>query len=145
MEEFNVSTKNRYQLIDITEKVEEIVRESKIKDGLILVFAPHSTAGIVLTENEEGLKEDWLKVLKKLVSGFDPEGKPSASYEASFQHNRIDDNADSHILSGLVGQGKTLAVKDRKLILGTWQQIFLAEFDGPRDRKIIIEILTENQ
>jgi len=66
-----------------------------------------------------------------LVSGFD------------FQHNRIDNNADSHILSGLVGQGKTLLLKDGNLLRGTWQQIFLAEFDGPRERKIIIKIYTK--
>ncbi|PIR02432.1 MAG: hypothetical protein COV62_01545 [Candidatus Nealsonbacteria bacterium CG11_big_fil_rev_8_21_14_0_20_35_11] len=129
--EINVSSKEKYQLIDITDKVEKVVKESQIKDGLVLVFAPHSTAAILLTENEEGLKQDWLSFFKKLVSGFD------------FQHNRIDNNADSHILSGLVGQGKTLLLKDGNLLRGTWQQIFLAEFDGPRERKIIIKIYTK--
>jgi len=132
MGEIKISSRERYQLIDITDKVEKIVKESGVKDGLVLVFAPHSTAGILLTENEEGLKEDWLNFLKKLVSGLD------------FQHNRIDNNADSHILSGLVGQGKTLLLKDGNLLRGTWQQIFLAEFDGPRERKIIIKICEEN-
>jgi len=129
LKEFNISTKERYQLIDITEKVEEIVQRSEIKNGLVLVFVSHSTAGIILTENESGLKEDWLKVLKKLVSDFD------------FLHNRIDNNADSHILSGLIGQGKTLAIENGRLIRGTWQQIFLVEFDGPRTRKVIIKII----
>jgi secondary thiamine-phosphate synthase enzyme len=129
LKEFNISTKERYQLIDITEKVKEIVQRSEIKNGLVLVFVSHSTAGIVLTENESGLKEDWLKVLKKLVSDFD------------FLHNRIDNNADSHILSGLIGQGKTLAIENGRLIRGTWQQIFLVELDGPRTRKVIIKIL----
>ena len=127
--EINVLSKERYQLIDITDEVEKIVKESGVKDGLILVFAPHSTAGILLTENEEGLKEDWLDFLKKLVSGFD------------FQHNRIDDNADSHLLSGLIGQERILPIKDGRLIRGTWQQIFLLELDGPRSRKIIIKIM----
>ncbi|MDP2967245.1 MAG: secondary thiamine-phosphate synthase enzyme YjbQ [bacterium] len=129
LKEFNISTKERYQLIDITEKVEEIVQESEVKDGLVLVFVPHSTAAILLTESEEGLKEDWLKFLKKLVSGFD------------FQHNRIDDNADSHILSGLVGQERILLVKGGQIIRGTWQQIFLLELDGPRNRKIIVKTI----
>jgi secondary thiamine-phosphate synthase enzyme len=129
LKEFNILTKERYQLIDITEKVEEIVQESEVKDGLVLVFVPHSTAGIILTENELGLKEDWLKFLKKLVSGFD------------FQHNRVDDNADSHILSGLVGQERILLVKGGQIIRGTWQQIFLLELDGPRNRKIIVKII----
>jgi len=131
IKEFNVSSKDRYQLIDITDKVEGIIRESKVKDGLVLVFAPHSTAGIVLTENESGLKEDWLQVLKKIVSGFD------------FLHNRIDDNADSHILSGLLGQGKTLIIENNELIRGTWQQIFLVELDGPRSRRIVVKIIKE--
>ena len=129
IKEFNVLTKDRYQLVDITEKVEEIISDSQVENGLILVFVPHSTAGVLLTENESGLKEDWLKVLKKVVSGFD------------FLHNKIDNNADSHILSGLTGQGKTLAIENSKLIRGTWQQIFLAEFDGPRTRKVLIKII----
>lgn len=129
IKEFNVSTKNRYQLIDITNQVEEIINQSKIKDGLALVFTPHSTAGIILTENESGLKQDWLKILEKLVSDVD------------FSHNRIDNNADSHLLSGLVGQGKTLIIENSRLIRGTWQQIFLAEFDGPRIRKVIVKAL----
>ncbi|MGB2762033.1 MAG: secondary thiamine-phosphate synthase enzyme YjbQ [Minisyncoccales bacterium] len=127
--EFSISTENRYQLVDITEKVEEIVKEGGAKEGLVFVFVPHSTAGIILTENEEGLKKDWISVLKKLVSGFD------------FLHNRIDDNADSHILSGLIGQGKILPLKNKEVIRGTWQQIFLVEFDGPRTRKIIVKII----
>ncbi len=129
--EFNVSSKDRYQLIDITDKVEGIIRENKVKNGLILVFVPHSTAGIVLTENESGLKEDWMQVLKKIVSGSD------------FLHNRIDNNADSHILSGLLGQGKTLAIENSKLILGTWQQIFLVELDGPRSRRVVVKIIKD--
>jgi len=132
-EELNISTENRYQLVDITEEVERIVGESGVKNGLALVFVPHSTAGIVLTENERGLKNDWLEIFKKLTSGID------------FEHNKIDDNADSHILSGLIGQGRVLPIKDNRIIRGTWQQIFLAEFDGPRERRVIVEILGENK
>ncbi len=131
IDEINVSSKGRYQLIDITDEVEKIVKESGVKDGWVLVFAPHSTAGILLTENEKGLKEDWLNFLKKLVSGFD------------FQHNRIDDNADSHILSGLIGQERVLPIKDGQMIRGTWQQIFLLELDGPRNRKVIVKIISK--
>ena len=65
--EISVSTQNRYQLIDITDQVEKALAKEKVKDGLCLVFAPHSTAAILLTENESGLKNDWLKILKKLV------------------------------------------------------------------------------
>ncbi|MBU1110288.1 secondary thiamine-phosphate synthase enzyme YjbQ [Patescibacteria group bacterium] len=125
---FCVSSQNRYQLIDITPQVEKIVVESKVDNGLCLVFVPHSTAAVILTESEEGLKNDWLAVLKRLVSGF------------AFLHDRIDNNADSHILSGLLGQGKTLAIEKGKLIRGTWQQIFLVELDGPRKRSVIVAL-----
>lgn len=129
LKEFKVPTEDRYQLVDITEKVEKVVKESKIKEGLVLIFTPHSTAGVLLTENEKGLKEDFLKVLEKIVKGID------------FFHNRIDDNADSHILAGIVGQGRILAIENGKLVRGTWQQIFLAEFDGPRTRQILVKII----
>jgi len=122
--EFEVSTENKYQLVDITDRVEEIVEKSKVENGLALIFVPHSTAGVLLTENESGLKQDFLKVFEKIVAGID------------FLHNRIDDNADSHILAGIIGQGRTLAVENGRLIRGTWQQIFLVELDGPRTRRV---------
>lgn len=128
LKEFNVSTKERYQLIDITEKVEEIIKESGVQDGLVLVFVAHSTAGILLNENEPGLKGDWLKIFKKITSGID------------FAHNRTDNNADAHIIAGLIGNEKTLVIEEGELVLGTWQQIFLVELDGPRTRKVIVKI-----
>lgn len=131
IKEINVSSKKRYELVDITDKVEEVIRESEVKDGLVLVFVPHSTAAILLTENEIGLKEDWLSFFKKVVSGID------------FKHNRIDNNADSHILSGLLGQTKALAVKGGKLVRGTWQQMFLVELDGPKKRRILVKTIEE--
>ena len=129
--ELKITTQNRYQLVDVTNEVEKIVSEGGVRDGLCLVFLPHSTAAIILTENEEGLKKDWLVVLRKFVSGFD------------FLHDQIDNNADSHILSGLLGQGKTLPIENNKLIRGTWQQIFLVELDGPRERRVVVKLLNE--
>lgn len=129
IKEISVSTQNRYQLIEITDEVEKVVIKSKIKDGLCLVFVLHSTAAIILTENESGLKNDWLEVLQKLIEGF------------NFEHNRIDDNANSHILSGLLGQGRVLPIENGQLIRGTWQQIFLVELDGPRERRVMIKII----
>jgi len=126
--EINIETDQRYQLIDITDQVESIISKSKIKEGICLVFVPHSTAAIILTENESGLKNDWLKILKKLVAG------------EKFEHDRIDNNADSHLLSGLLGQGKVLPLEDSKIIRGTWQNIFLVELNGPRTRRVIVKI-----
>lgn len=127
IKEISISTSKRYELIDITREVGEIVKQSKTKEGLCLIFVPHSTAAIILTENESGLKNDWLKILKKLVE------------RETFEHDRIDNNADSHLLSGLLGQGKTLPVKNGSLVRGTWQNIFLVELDGPRSRKVVIK------
>jgi len=144
--EFQVASQERCQLINITDRVEEVIKEADIKDGQVLVFVPHSTAAILLTENEEGLKRDWLDVLKKIVSGFNFQHDQINETPSHFsphpvsQDSAIDNNADSHILSGLVGQGKTLPVQNGRIVRGTWQQIFLAEFDGPKTRKVIIKI-----
>ncbi len=125
----SINSSERYQLIDITGQVEEIAAKSKTENGLCLIFVPHSTAAIILTENERGLVNDWLKILKKLVAG------------EKFKHDRIDDNADSHILSGLLGQGKVLPIKNNQLVRGTWQQIFLVELDGPKTRRVVVKII----
>lgn len=129
IKEISVSTQNHYQLIDITSEVEKAVTESKVENGICLVFVAHSTAAIILTENESGLKNDWLKILKKLIEG------------ERFEHDRIDNNADSHILSGLLGQGKILPIESGRIIRGTWQNIFLVELDGPRTRRVTINII----
>jgi len=127
----NIVSQKHYQLIDITEKIKKEVEKSNINEGICLVFTPHSTCAIVLTENEERLKNDWLFFLQKQVKGLD------------FQHNQIDNNADAHILAGILGQEKTIPIYNGKLQLGTWQQIFLVELDGPRERKVVIKIIKE--
>ena len=126
--QFTISTKERYELVDITGEVEELVASSGVQDGTVAIFTPHSTAAIILTENEPGLKQDWLEFLKTLVSGYD------------FKHDRIDDNADSHLLSGLLGQSRTLIIDNGSLVRGAWQNIFLVELDGSRERKVAINI-----
>jgi secondary thiamine-phosphate synthase enzyme len=127
--DFKVSSQEKYQLIDVTGTVEELVKEAGAREGLALVSVPHSTAAVILTENEEGLKKDWLAFLKKITSGF------------NFEHDKIDDNASSHILSGLLGQEKAISIEGGRMMLGTWQQIFLAELDGPRERTVTVKIL----
>jgi len=129
LEEINISTKERYQLIDITDSVEKIVKESGIKEGAALILVLHTSAALLLTENEEGLRKDWLDFLKELVSNFD------------FRHDKLDNNADSHIIAGLIGGEKIFPIKDGQIVRGLWQQIFLLELDGPRNRKIIVKII----
>jgi secondary thiamine-phosphate synthase enzyme len=128
IKEIAIFTKERYELVDITKEVEKAVKESKINDGLVLIFVPHSTCAILLTENEKGLKRDILKFLNKIVSGFE------------FEHNRIDDNADSHILSSIIGQERVMIIEKGEILRGTWQNIFLLELDGPRQRRVLIKL-----
>ncbi len=125
---FKVKTKKRRELVDITPHVKEAIKKSGARDGLVLVFTPHSTAGVLITENESGLKKDILEVFQSITEGFD------------FSHDRIDDNASAHILSALTGQGRVFPLEEGVLQLGTWQQIFLVELDGPRERRVIVKV-----
>lgn len=129
-ETITFSTQDRYELVDITDQVEAVVAKSGVKEGTCLVFARHSTAAIIQTENERGLVNDWLKFLKKLVDNL-----------GELSHNRIDDNADSHLLSGLIGQGRTIPIENGQLASGPWQQIFFVELDGPRSgRQVVVTV-----
>jgi secondary thiamine-phosphate synthase enzyme len=128
-----LQTKEKYQLIDLTETIEEIVSESQVAMGLCLVYAAHATAAIICNEHETGLIHD---ILKKVEEIFPP--------SAGYMHDRIDDNASSHIASALIGASRTFPVEHGQLIRGTWQNIFLLELDGPRSRRTVdIHIIGE--
>jgi secondary thiamine-phosphate synthase enzyme len=132
IKEIKVETNERIQLIDITNQVEEFVKESEIKNGLCLISSLHSTTAIIINENESGLIQDILYEVQKVFPK-----------DEKWLHNRIDDNADSHLASAFIGSSKTFPIKDGKIIRGTWQNIFLLELDGPRIRRIILEALGE--
>ena len=129
--EITVSSTKREELIDITSKVKDIVKESKIKQGICTLYAPHATGAIIINENADpNICDDILEALKDLI----PAGK--------WRHDRIDNNADAHIKSSIIGSSATIPIKDNQLQLGTWQDIFMADLDGPREsRKIIITII----
>ena len=132
-EEISVSTTSRFELIDITSKVEEIVRRSNIKNGICMIFAPHATAAIIANEHEYGLLQDMVKLIKELF-------KP----DADWLHNRIDDNAHAHLGSAIIGASRSFPVINGRLVRGTWQNIFLVEMDGPRKvRRIIVMVVGE--
>jgi secondary thiamine-phosphate synthase enzyme len=128
--QLKIETSKRVELIDITSEVQEEVRKSEIPEGICLISTRHTTAGIIINENETGLKEDILDLLNKLV----PAG-------AGYRHDRIDNNADSHLRTVLLGASEALPVSEGKLELGTWQRIFFAEMDGPRSRTVNIKLL----
>ena len=127
-----VSTHSRRELVDITDRVEDSVRRSQVRDGLCLVYSPHSTTAIIVNENESGLRED---IVKKVGQDY-PKG-------AGWLHDRVDDNADAHLASSFIGSARVFPVRDGRLLRGTWQNVFLLELDGPRSRKVTIEVLGE--
>ncbi|ADM27939.1 protein of unknown function UPF0047 [Ignisphaera aggregans DSM 17230] len=133
-EVLKVSTSSRFELVDITSSVENIVRKSGIKNGICLVFAPHATAAIIANEHETGLISDIQKFIKDLT-------KP----DANWSHNIIDDNAHAHIGSAIIGSERIFPVIDGRIVRGTWQNIFLVEMDGPRSsRTIVVMVIGES-
>ncbi len=129
-EEIIISTDKRFELIDITDRIEEIVRRSGIKNGMCLIFAPHATAAIIANEHEWGLLQDILSRIKEL---FPP--------EKNWLHNRIDDNAHAHVGSAIIGADRVFPVINGRLIRGTWQNIFVVEMDGPRSRRRVLVVV----
>ena len=127
-----LNTSQRVEIHDITQDVKDILRNSGIEDGLLNVYSRHSTSGVVINENESGLVKDFQLTLQKLV----PEG-------AGYQHDRIDNNADSHIRGFLLGGSQTIPVENGMMMLGTWQSIFFVELDGPRQRKLTVTVMGE--
>jgi secondary thiamine-phosphate synthase enzyme len=130
---FSIRTKGFNDIIDITDKVSEIVEKSKIKDGICLISCPGATVGITTIEAEPNLIEDFKEFLEKMV----PSDRP-------YHHDETwgDKNAFSHIRSALIKPFLTVPIEDGKLILGTWQQIVLIDFDNrPREREIIVKII----
>ncbi|UXD21484.1 secondary thiamine-phosphate synthase enzyme [Ignicoccus pacificus DSM 13166] len=131
--EIRIRSSSRKQLIDITDEVEAAVRESGIKNGICQVFVPHATAAIIANEHESGLMSDILRALEELVP---PDG--------NWLHNRIDNNADAHILASIIGPSRSFPVVNGTLVRGTWQNIFVVELDGPRySRRVIVTVIGE--
>lgn len=131
-EVIKVKTTEKFQLIDITRYVEAAVEKSQVKNGIVLVFAPHATAGVVVNENESGLISDILEKIKEFT-------EPGS---LRWRHNLIDNNAHAHIGSALFGSERVLPVINGRLVRGTWQNIFLMEMDGPRrEREVVVFVM----
>lgn len=127
-------TKSRREYINITPQVQQAVRESGIKEGLVLVNAMHITASVFINDDESGLHYDFEQWLEKLA----PE-KPHSQY----RHNGYEDNADAHLKRQIMGREVTVAITDGKLDFGPWEQIFYGEFDGMRRKRVLIKIIGE--
>ena len=124
----------RRGLVNITDKVQQAVRESGIKEGMVLVNAMNITASVFINDDENGLHQDY----EKWLEGLAPE-KPYSQY----RHNGYEDTADAHITRTMRGRATVVAVTDGKLDFGTWEQIFYFEFDGKRDKRVLIKIIGE--
>ena len=130
--EFSVRTREKKELIDITAQVREEVAKSNIKNGIAMVFVPHATAALYLNEHEGGLMRDVLSFLGEMI----PENRP-------YLHNRIDDNATAHLGSIIFKPFVVMPLTGGRLDVGTWQNVFLIEMDGPRTRRVIIKVIGE--
>jgi secondary thiamine-phosphate synthase enzyme len=127
------STKARYELINITDTIQNLVDKSKIREGLCLVSAMHITAGIWVNDEESGLKKDLMKWMEELAPK-----KPDYLH-----HQTGEDNGDAHLKRTLIGHQVTFPITDGKLDLGPWEQIFYAEFDGQRKKRVVVKIIGE--
>jgi len=127
------NTKKHRAYVHITPQVEKIVRDSGIRNGMALVSAMHITAGVYVNDNEDGLIEDIDQWLEKL-----------APFRQDYKHHQTgEDNGDSHLKSILVHHQVILPVTDGKLLLGTWQRVFYAEFDGQRSKRVLVYVMGE--
>ena len=129
----SMHTKNRKEIVNITPEVSRAVVTAKIQEGICLVNSMHITSAVFINDEEPGLKQDfmrWLEVLAPENSGY-------------AHHKTGEDNADAHLKRTIMGREVIIAITNGKLDLGPWEQIFYGEFDGQRDKKILIKILGE--
>lgn len=127
--ELEVKTSSRTEFIDITDQVQKEIQKVGVSDGICYLFVPHTTAGITINENADpSVKADILMELNKLIPRDDP-------------YKHLEGNAPAHVKASIIGSSETVFIKQGKLVLGTWQGIFLCEFDGPRTRKVLLKIL----
>lgn len=124
-----LSTDRRIQVLNVTPQVAEVCRGAGVEDGLLVITCEHTTAAVCLNEAEPGLLADLAGWLERLA----PRGAP-------YSHNRIDDNADAHLRSLLLGHSVALPVQGGKPVLGTWQGVLFVELDGPRSRCVRIGV-----
>ena len=128
--EVGIETRERFEVIDVTGLVEGVVRSSGITEGLVNVFVPHTTAGIIVNEAERGLMEDFLDYIRGLT-------RPGGGW----RHNRIDDNAHAHLGQATFGGSLTIPLGGGRLLLGTWQRLLFVEMDGPRKRRLVVTVV----
>lgn len=127
--EFSVSTRERVEFINIDSQVMKYVRESGITDGICCVFIPHTTAAVTINENADpDVGRDLIAGLNKIIP-----------FNGGYRH--IEGNSAAHIKSSIIGASETVIIRDGRLHFGTWQSLFFCEFDGPRTRRVSVQII----
>ncbi|MGZ6291822.1 MAG: secondary thiamine-phosphate synthase enzyme YjbQ [Syntrophales bacterium] len=126
MKQFAVRTNTRAEMIDITDRIRILVKDSRIKSGVCHVFVPHTTAAVTINENADpDVPRDILTELEKIIP-----------FNDDYRH--VEGNSAAHIKASIVGASETVFIENGELVLGTWQSIFFCEFDGPRSRRVIV-------
>jgi secondary thiamine-phosphate synthase enzyme len=131
-EYLSFNTAKKIEFVRITDQIEKAVKKSGVKEGLALVNPMHITAAVIVNDNEGGLIQDYQDVLERLVP-----------YKAKYRHNVGEDNAAAHIWRQMMGHQVVLPITKGELDLGTWEQVFYCEFDGQRDKRVLIKIIGE--
>jgi len=132
-EELWFHTKSRRDYVNITSQVERVVEQSGVREGLVLVNAMHITASIYINDDEKGLLQDYERFLERLVP-----------HSADYQHNLTgEDNGDAHIKRQVMGREVVVAITNGALDFGPWEQIFYAEFDGGRRKRVLVKVIGE--
>ena len=132
MTTFTIKTSSQFEMIDITDRVQEIVDKTGVQNGVCHVFVPHTTAAVTINENADpAVPRDILTILDRLVP-----------LSGGYRHT--EGNSAAHAKSSLVGASETVFVTDGRLILGTWQSLFFCEFDGPRSRRVIVRAISSD-
>lgn len=127
---FQLKTSTQTELIDITRSVQEAVKKTGVKDGICIIFIPHTTAAVTINENADpSVVQDILMELNKMVP-----------FKGPYRH--MEGNSPAHIKASLLGCSEMVIVESGKLVLGTWQGIFFCEFDGPRNRKVLVRVIS---
>lgn len=133
MDTINITTKARFDIIDITSQIQSCIAKSNIKSGIAVIFIPHTTAGVSINENAD---PDVVFDLKNIFNNMIPEHNNYKHYEG---------NSQAHALSTLTSPSLTVIIENGKIVLGTWQNIYFMEYDGPRNRKAYIQIINKGE
>src|SRR3989344_4922052 len=128
-----INTKGKKEIINITNEVENAIEESDVKEGLCLVNSMHITSSVFINDEESGLKKDFMKWLEEIAP----------DKEDYLHHNTGEDNADAHLKRTIMGREVVVAITNGKLDFGPWEQIFYGEFDGQRNKRVLIKIIGE--